>query len=769
MTMQRVMFVRSLPALMAVAVGALWGCGSRDLVLAERGASPEYAIVMRSCATGVEKYAVREMRDFIKRQTDVELPIQDDATPIPQKAILVQTDAGDASLGDEGFSIRVVGDRLVIRGGRERGALYGVYEVLERFGGCAWYSSWHEVVPRLTAFKVPRTLDARQVPAFALREHSWLDMMDNPVLAERNRMHRTAFDPEKFGGTSWRFDKVLGKCHTFERLMPVGKWFDAHPEYFSEVGGKRIRVQAQLCLTNPDVVRICTEEVLKRVRESYPKGIRLYGVSQNDWGNACTCAKCKALDDAEGSQSATLVRFVNAIAEKVSAKYPDVFIETLVYTYTRKPPKTLRFHQNVIPCFCTIECDFRRPIDGSPAAENRAVCETIRQWGERSSNLMVWDYTTDFRNYLYTWPNVKVLGPNLRFFKAHGVTALYEQGCSKGRHADWGELKAWLLAKLMWNPDQDENALLDRYFRDNFGPAAAEVRRCFEEMHAVPRDSTANPMGCYEPVTSTNMPDACLDRCARIWDAAAKKTEGEANAFYARNVLYTRLSLDYTRARRTCAKHFLHKDLEGFDIPRYRDALEGAKRIAAVDKTSPIGFAEGAGYNAAYRREIEECVKRPIPDRGCTRLTLEESCLGIGSDSRRYRYVDDSDADDGRALWLSNTHYGWSGYFHVDSIDYKPGSVLRLRVRAKVKKNPSCPAGEAFWTGVYSNGKKKSVLATLAPRVENVPDNAYAWYDLGEWMPDKDEELWVAPGRFTDGHSCHDGVWIDKYEVLLKE
>jgi len=756
--------------LLVVAVGLLSDCVASEIVLAERGRPAEYVIVTRQAATECEKYAATELRDFLKRQTDVELPIRDDSTPLPEKAIVVMTDVGNAALGDEGFALLVAGERLFVRGGKERGALYGVYEVLERFGGCAWYSSWHEVVPRLSAFKVPRTLDDTEVPAFSLREHSWMDMMVNPVLAERNRMHRTSFDPKKFGGTPWRFDRVLGKCHTFEYLMPVDKWFDRHPEYFSEIKGKRVRTHPQLCLTNPDVVRICTEEVLKRIAESYPKGIRLYGVSQNDWGNACTCATCRALDEAEGSQAASLMQFVNAIAETVTKKYPDVLIETLVYRYTRKPPKTLRFHKSVIPCFCTIECDFHQPIDGSPAEENRAVCETIRRWGEKSTNLMVWDYTTDFSYYLYTWPNVKVLGPNLRFFKANGVTALYEQGNSWGLHGDWGDLKGWLLAKLMWNPNRDETVLLDRYFKDNYGPAAPEVRQYFEELHALPRDAKANPMDCYESIASTNIPDAFLDRGAKLFDIAAKKTAGEANAAYARNVLYTRLSLDYTRAKRSVARLFLRRDLDGVDPARYQEILEGARRIVAVDRERPaLGFAEGKGYNEAYRKEIEDCVKRPVPKSGCTKLVLEECYLGIGGDAKRYQYVDDKDAEDGRALWLSNTHYGWSGYFRIDSVDYKPGSTLQLRVRAKVKKSPKYAKGEAFWTGVYSNEKKKARIPDLAPRVEDVKDGVYEWYELGEWKPERDEVLWVAPGRFTDGHSCHDGVWIDRYEILLKE
>ena len=116
--------------LLSIAALSLSGYAEGSITLARRGSPPDYAIVTRSAATATEKYAATELRDFLKRQTGVELKIRNDSTPIPEKAILVMTDTGDESLGDEGFRIRVSGERLLISGGRERGALYGVYEVL---------------------------------------------------------------------------------------------------------------------------------------------------------------------------------------------------------------------------------------------------------------------------------------------------------------------------------------------------------------------------------------------------------------------------------------------------------------------------------------------------------------------------------------------------------------------------------------------------------------------------------------------------------------
>ena len=121
---------------------------------------------------------------------------------------------------------------LLVVGSPDRGALYGVYELLERFGGCRWYASWCEKVPRRDRFAVPDTLDDTQVPAFAMREPFWFDVLEHGAFAARLRVNSRSWrkNEAKFGGTPFRFGGGLGSCHTFNTLLPPDKYFDAHPE-----------------------------------------------------------------------------------------------------------------------------------------------------------------------------------------------------------------------------------------------------------------------------------------------------------------------------------------------------------------------------------------------------------------------------------------------------------------------------------------------------------------------------------------------------------
>ena len=209
------------------------------LDLAVRGRAPEYAIVRAADASPSVKYAAEELRDFTERMTGVRLPIVEvksaTSAALPPKAVFLNMSRLSSqvscplNLGDDGFSLKVVEGDLLVTGGN-RGVLYGVYELLERYGGCRWYASWHTVVPVRDAFSVPDDLDDAQTPAFLCRDVHWWNYFKGDFAA-RNRVNGGSNRQQaRHGGNTWRFGGGLGNCHTFERLLPPEKYFDAHPE-----------------------------------------------------------------------------------------------------------------------------------------------------------------------------------------------------------------------------------------------------------------------------------------------------------------------------------------------------------------------------------------------------------------------------------------------------------------------------------------------------------------------------------------------------------
>lgn len=522
-------------AALAASGGDLPGSESQPLSIVEHGRS-EYSIVLPRAASPSQRYAGAELQRFIREMTGAELQIVADDHPLPPRAILL----GDtvhtthvlgappnvAALGEDGFRLVTAGDHVCVIGGPARGTLYGVYELLERHWGCRWYASFHSVVPRHDRLTL-ESLDETQLPAFAMREPYWWEMRQGDFAA-RCRANGNGMGLEDRHGGKIRFGGGLF-VHTFYRLVPPEEFFETHPEYFSLFDGQRRIGWSQICLTHPDVLRIVTQRVLEAIR-SDPTA-KLFSVSQNDWDGHCLCPTCLEIEQREESPAGTLIHFVNQVAEAVEREFPDVWIETLAYQYTRKPPKHIRPRHNVVPRLCTIECDFSRPLDESTYAQNVRFVDDIRGWSAITDKLYVWDYTTNFHNYVGPHPNFPAIPGNIRFFRDNRVVGLFEQGANEGPHAEFGELRAWLIAKLLWNPDQPVEPLLDDFFAGYYGAAAEPIRAYFDELQtlAVERDV---PVRIFDALRGRWLTMEFVERAEQLWQEAERLAQGDPDLLH---------------------------------------------------------------------------------------------------------------------------------------------------------------------------------------------------------------------------------------------
>lgn len=761
--------------LVGVTVCWLMGAARGELVLADRAANEAAAIVIRAQATACERYAAEELRDHLAKVTGVTPAIVDDSGALPTKSIIlgptshtakVLGDKGDMgkslrSLGDDGFRLVARPPHLVVLASEKRGVLYGVYEILEKYAGCRWYASWHSVIPMREKVVVEETLDRSETPAFAMRVPRWFDLSRHPEFSARLRVDGAGSGADgRFGRDRYTFGNGLGNSHTFQNLIPPGEFFGTHPEYFSLVQGKRIADQAQLCLTNPDVLRIVTERVLERIRKD--PGKCFYGVSQNDCYNFCECERCKAIDDEEESHAGTMVRFINAVAEAVEKEFPDVLIETLAYQYTRKPPKKTRLRPNVVPCLCSIECDFAFPIPVSKYKQNISFLNDIVGWSSQTDNLYIWDYVTNFNNYPMPFADVLTLQDNLRFFKANGAQHIFEQGANLGQHGDFAELKAWLLAKWMWNPELPLEDLLNDFLPGYYGAGAPYVRKYFDELHRHQQDysrSGEHPLRIGDSPENPALSDAFLMRALKLWEKALEATKNDAATYH--NVKMGAFSVKYMifeRLRMKYGKVWLSPE------PPNEKVLRGAKTMGLAllkqMEEDHIRLAESERDNRerveAWKSFIARETFVPVQRAEFEESDIEHERVGIYC-----LEVDDATAENGRALKLFNNHFKWCGFVRPDGVRLAPGVTYSVRVRVRVDKASD---GNAFWTGVYDPVSKKNLLYVVKKTAQT--SSEYQWYDIGSWQATGTEYFWIGPGPFEDGAlSAVKAVWVDKVEI----
>lgn len=243
-------------------------------------------------------------------------------------------------------------------------------------------------------------------------------------------------------------------------LVPAEKYFSKHPEYFSLWKGKR-QADAQLCLSNPVVLKICAE-ALKDVIEQNPDYL-VYDLSQNDNQYPCQCKKCQAIVKEEGSESGPIIRFVNQVADIIKVDYPDKYIGTFAYTYSRKAPKKVVPNKNVVIRICDGECCFFHSLDNCEV--NYDFCLDLNAWSKITNNLMVWDYVAPVYDYLVPFPNMNVLQPNIQLFKNKGAIGVFEEGSYTSWLSDMSDLKTYILSKLLWDADSNIDELTNDFWK----------------------------------------------------------------------------------------------------------------------------------------------------------------------------------------------------------------------------------------------------------------------------------------------------------------
>jgi len=519
-----------------VALVAVPAAAGQGLTIARRGQSA-YQIIVPNDATQAISYAAAELQRFIGEASGAKLPVVGERQAKPGPAFLIGPServretgliAEAETLTGDGVLIKTVGSDIILLGSNDRGQLYSVYVLLERFMGCRFLAPDCNVVPKRTVLTLPR-IDYSHSPPFIYREQLYNDTLQWSYAA-RLRLNGSNMtmvlkpypedNPERVKGVL-----IFPFVHSAYALVPPDKYLATHPEYFSLVNGQRLvaGVGAQLCWTNPDVLRICTDQVMKWLEEQ--PGALTIDVSQNDAypgsSGACECENCAAVVREEGSQSGPVLRFVNAIAAKVAEKYPGRYVDTLAYDYTITSPKVTKPLPNVIIRLCHYACYFHG-IEGEDLSANlRAACD---DWGAVAKNVWVWHYGTNFWHYLAPNPNLTSLAKDIKYYAAHGVNGLMLQGDLQGTGGEQCTYRQYLAAQLMWDPAQDPMAIRSDFCKGYYGRAKGEVWDFLALM-----DRWAASITRHIPTNGWNPPDVTprevVDEAMGLLDRAYAKTD----------------------------------------------------------------------------------------------------------------------------------------------------------------------------------------------------------------------------------------------------
>ncbi len=748
------------PMCMALAAG-LAAVGAAGFEVARDGRA-QCVIVIPDTAGDTVRTAAGELAEHLKLATGAEFPIVPEARAGNGPRILVGPcretarrvpDAATVSRQPDGIRLRTLPDALVLTGAEPRGTLYAVYTFLEDVAGCRWWTSTESHVPRRPTLAVPG-LDVSYAPRLLYREAFYRDALGSPFAARlRTNGHFCRIPPEHGGHY-----EILGWCHTFYQLLPPDRYFADHPEWYSLIDGERRHARAQVCLANGEMRAELTARALAWLREKPRAG--MISISQNDWHGRCQCPACQALEATCGGPSGALIHFVNQVAGELEKEFPEALVETLAYQYTRQAPAGIAPRRNVVVRLCSIECDFSQPLGAGE--RNAGFRADVEAWRAVAPRLYIWNYVTNFRHYILPHPNLRGLGPDIRFFVDHHAVGLFEQGDSGCSVGDFVQLRAWVLARLMWNPDLDEKALAAEFLNGYYGAAGPHLKRYLDfREEAVARSGAF--LRCYMNDTSAWLSGEQLARASALYAEAEAAVADQPEL--ARRVRRERLSLDHAWLQRWHALARAAR-LAGTPFPGPADPKALAEEFVQLANQYRAGQYREGGAFANYADSLLARFGAPaaVPDL-CRDLPedrwldVQEGEFTLHGEGRWATTAPDPLASNQRAARMPGNHPQWA-------VQWPAGGTLPAgtawRVLVAVRCEADATDGPALSLGIY-DGKERRARARRRVDIPELADGAYHLIDLGVHGLTADCYVWAAPPDRAEGVRA---VFVDRIIFL---
>lgn len=453
-------------------------------------------IVYGKDQTASEKFALKELMECLGKITGAkfEATSEAEAGTVTSAIYLGWTDFARKSgidfnsLQEEEWLIKTVGNNLILTGGRPRGSLYAVYDFLEHQAGCLWMDEHNDFIPSIPEFKIA-DLNIKKKPVFRQRD-VYDSLSGNPtsiLFKTRNKGFCYAGsdmgDHMRFGGVGKGANHML--AHYVEDCPE-----DQKEKVAALIDGKRVfpekGCQKQFCWASPEGRELALKKLIEYIVQDrkdalaggYPPPA-VYDMSPADNAKYCGCEKCKTLAAQEGSYSGPLLDFINYIAVKIKKDYPDIQIRTLAYIGTQEPPKNIKPADNVIIqiAILGVECCFPGRTTGDTMRElthhnNKEVYDLIKKWSKIAPKIAMYGYWGLVYNYNPFFENVYSLQPDFLMYKNMNVIDVF----GGGHTCSFVSLNRWILYKLLENPEQDSEILIDSFSTHFYGKAAPTIK-----------------------------------------------------------------------------------------------------------------------------------------------------------------------------------------------------------------------------------------------------------------------------------------------------
>ncbi len=469
--------------LLIACLSAVW-VHAADLKLAANGRTP-YHIVIPDDAIPAEKTGAEELQSHLKKLCGAEFPVitASQYTSGPMIAVGFNAKLPESlqqsrysGLGEEELVIDAKNDILLLGGGRPRGALYAVYQFLERLG-VRWYTPTETFFPARKDELLADVTPERYKSPFIYRTQV-AGNGETPEWSARNRLNsfKEWKNPgEKYGGGVFQGPGM----ETFFIYLSRGD-MDQHPEWLAEVNGKREAAASGaswgVCLSNKALRAEMVKRALNWARKN-PTATAVW-LAQNDGSVYCTCSECKKFYAAHGNQpSSLIVQLLNELAAEVAKEFPKMQVKTLAYAWSTTPPENMKLADNVSVMFCATLAPWEAQVTIARDPQGEPLVKNLQAWKKVAKNFEVYLYGYPHNDYWAPSPCLYSQARNIRWAYESGITQIHHQlfGWAGQPGGDMVYLRVWLYTRLAWNPLLDPVALVKEFCYNCYGSVGGKA------------------------------------------------------------------------------------------------------------------------------------------------------------------------------------------------------------------------------------------------------------------------------------------------------
>lgn len=440
-------------------------------------------IILPENPTPREKFAAEELIFYFEKMSGVKLEITDKhknkiiiGDPSRNsfaKNLLSESEFDENVPGPEGFIILAEGNTLLLAGSsknqgeKERGTLYAVYELLERYLGCSLSAYSHpdadagEFVPCLDNIEIPDTKYIKSSADVSYRAGivEYSDSAGNPEHGlnvpfiswlAKNRYNRivtweSIYEAYKENGMLDEIIKrginlTVGHHQSIELFMPhygnkyfSEKYYETHPEYYKLMeDGTRFgwnpdkpdyTGQFVLCAKNQACIRTFAENIIAWLDKN--PYVDIVNVWPNDgMADGCKCAECSRFTKVQN-----YTYFVDEVSKIVAKAKPHVKIDQCAYV-DLSICETDRISSSVIiECATWFKDGLRKVGKPDGTCLNGTIYEdAILEWKNAGAKVAYYDYFMGIFASVQKWmPMADEMQAICRRFVEKGILGLGTQ------------------------------------------------------------------------------------------------------------------------------------------------------------------------------------------------------------------------------------------------------------------------------------------------------------------------------------------------------